>query len=303
MHSQSIPLARLAVGLGQGVALWYLQRAFDAETWPATDAFVFAPLLTVATLVPLIVVAGLGHMRPRTLAVWTVVASVICAGLAVYDIFRDPNGVMRAFQNVPGPALWLALIGVLFISHALIVSSDADRKLVADYSRHFDVSWKLAVQLALAAGFVAVCLGVLWLGAELFLLLRIEVFADLIKRRWFWIPVTTLVLSYALHTMDVRAGMVRGTRTLALTLLAWLLPVMALITVGFLAALPFTGLQPLWDTRHGRARLRIAAGVWGCISNSAYQDGQPQEQAARVVRYAGTADAIELVPLVALSVY
>src|SRR5215831_21122763 len=96
MHSQSIPLARLAVGLGQGVALWYLQRTFDAESWPATDAFVFAPLLTVATLVPIIVVAGLGHMRPRTLAVWTVVASVICAGLAVCDIFRDPIGAMRA---------------------------------------------------------------------------------------------------------------------------------------------------------------------------------------------------------------
>jgi hypothetical protein len=157
--------------------------------------------------------------------------------------------------------------------------------------------------LALAAGFVAVFWGVLWLGAELFRLIRIEVFADLIKRRWFWIPVTTLLLSYALHTTDVRAGLVRGTRTLALTLLSWLLPVMALITVGFLAALPFTGLQPLWDTRHATALLLIAAGVLVFLINAAYQDGQPQEQTARVVRYAGTAAAIALVPLVALAAY
>jgi hypothetical protein len=32
MQSQSIPSARLAVGLGQGVALWYLQRACDAAS-------------------------------------------------------------------------------------------------------------------------------------------------------------------------------------------------------------------------------------------------------------------------------
>jgi hypothetical protein len=254
-------------------------------------------------LVPIIVIAGLGNVRPRTLAVWTVVATALCAGLAVYDIFRDPTGSTATLRIVPSPALWLVLLVVLFISHSLIVSSDADRKLVTDYSRHFDVSWKLAVQLTLAACFVAVFWGVLWLGAELFRLIKIEFLADLIKRRWFWIPVTTLVFAYALHTTDIRAGLVRGTRTLALTLLAWLLPVMTLIAVAFLLALPFTGLAPLWDTRHATALLLIAAGVLVFLVNAAYQDGQLQEQAARVVRYAGTAAAIALVPLVALAAY
>jgi hypothetical protein len=303
MPSRSIAFARLAVGIGQGVALWYLQRAFDAQSWPATDGFVFAPLMAIAILLPIIVVTGLGNLRSGTLAVWTVAATVLCAGLAVYDIFRDPTGGGTTLRILPGPELWLVLIVMLFIGNALIVSGDADRRLITDYSRHFDVSWKLAVQLTLAAAFVGVFWGVLWLGAELFRLIKIEFLAELIQRRWFWIPVTTLVLTYALHTTDVRAGLVRGTRTLALTLLAWLLPVMTLLTVAFLVALPFTGLQPLWDTRHATALLLIAAGVLVFLLNAAYQDGQLQEQAARVVRYAGTAAAITLVPLVALAAY
>src|SRR5262249_24598394 len=208
------------------------------------DALVFAPLLAVAMLVPIVVLVGLGNLRPRTLVPWAVVAAALCAGLAFHDLFRDPV----AWRIAPSARLWLALVAVLFITHSLIQAGDADRKWLAGYPRYFDVSWTLAVQLVLAACLVGVFWGVLWLGAELFRLIKIEFLADLIGRRWFWIPITALVFAYAIHLTDLRAGLVRGTRALSLTLLSWLLPVLTVLTVAFLLALPFTGLEPLWNT-------------------------------------------------------
>src|ERR1700741_2914802 len=259
MAFQLTALARIAIGLMQGVALYLLQQAFEAKTWPATDGITFAPLLVVAILVPTIVVAGLGNMRLRTLAAWTAVATAVCAGLAMYNIFRDPTAGSAIQRVTPTPTLWLYLAAGLFITHSLIASGDADRKFIASYSRYFDVSWKQGVQLTLALCFVALFWAMLWLGAELFRLINIEFLADLIGRRWFSIPTTTLAFTCALHITDIRAGLVRGTRTLSLSLLSWLLPVMTLITVVFLSCVPFNGLEPLWSTQRAPVILLAAA--------------------------------------------
>ncbi len=303
MILQSMTFVRVAIGLVQGVSLYLLQRAVEAKTWPATDGLIFAPLLAVAVFVPIILVAGLGNMRPRTLAVWATGATVLCAGLAAYNIFRDPTGGAAITRITPTAHLWFALATILFILHSLITSGEAERKFVASYSRYFDVSWKQGVQLALAALFLAVFWGMLWLGAELFRLINIEFLADLIKRRWFSLPVTTLVFSYALHVTDMRAGLIRGTRALSLSLLSWLLPVMTLITVAFLLALPFTGLEPLWSTRRATGILLAAAAALIFLINDAYQDGDVENPVAAIVRHAGTLAAVALVPVVALAAY
>jgi Domain of unknown function (DUF4153) len=303
MTLQSTALARVAVGLMQGIALYLLQQALESKAWPATDGLIFAPLLMVAMFVPIIVVVGLGNMRLGTLAAWTAVATAVCAGLAMYNVFRDPTGGAAILRVGPTPTVWLCLAAGLFITHSLIASSDADRKFIASYSRYFDVSWKQGVQLVLAVCFVALFWAMLWLGAELFRLIKIEFLADLIKRRWFWIPVTALAFTYALHITDVRAGLVRGTRTLTLSLLSWLLPIMTLITVAFLLALLFTGLEPLWSTRRATAILLAAAGALIFLINDAYQDGDLQDTVAGIVRHSGTVAALALVPVVVLAAY
>jgi Domain of unknown function (DUF4153) len=261
----------------------------------------FAPLLVVAILVPTVVVAGLGNMRLRTLAAWTAVATAVCAGLAMYNIFRDPTGGSAIQRVTPTPTLWLYLAAGLFITHSLIASGDADRKFIASYSRYFDVSWKQGVQLTLALCFVALFWAMLWLGAELFRLINIEFLADLIERRWFSIPTTALAFTCALHITDIRAGLVRGTRTLSLSLLSWLLPVMTLITVAFLSVLPFNGLEPLWSTQRATVILLAAAAALVFLINDAYQGGDVQDTLPEIVRYSGRAAALALVPVVALA--
>jgi len=229
------------------------------------------------------------------------------AALGAYDIFHDPvGGGISAAQpprNMPSPPLWLAVAAGLFIAHALVVSGDADRAYIARYPRYFDVAWKHAVQAVLAVAFVGTMWAVLALGAALFELIKIDFLAELLKKRWFSIPVSTLAFTLAIHLTDVHAGVVRGVRTLKLTLLSWLLPLITLITVGFLAALLFTGLDPLWSTRRATSLVLLTAAALILLLNAAYQDGEPEHRVASVLHYVGIAAAVALTPLVAIAAY
>jgi hypothetical protein len=309
-----LPSARVGVGLLQGLALLALWEAAEQKTWPATEPFLFAPLLTVAVFIPPLLISGLGNLRPRTLFVWAAVAVILCAGLAIYDIYRDPILSGNSFQLVfpangsierisPSWVLWLSLAAILFIVHTLIVSAEADGRLRASYPTHFDVSWKQGVQFVLAVVFVGVFWALLFLGAELFRLIKIEFLAELIRRRVFWIPVTALAFSSALHVTDVRVNLVQGARTLTLILLSWLLPLMAVIGAAFIVALLFTGLEPLWGTRRAAGILLTAAAALVFLINAAYQDGRPEHRAAAVLRYASVLAAAVLLVLVTLAAY
>jgi len=311
MH-RSFGITRAAIGLAQGIVLYFLDAAFEAKTWPATDALVFAPLVLVSVFVPTVAVAAIGNLRPRNFAIWTVAATVILAGLGAYDILRDPGGAVDIFQallngtrprGVPSITLWLIVPVGLFIAQALIVSGDADRKFMAGYGRYFDIAWKHGVQIVLAALFLGAFWLLLWLGAAIFKLINIDVLAELIAKRWFALPASTFVIACAILITDVQAGIVRGVRTLTLTLLSWLMPLMAAMTVAFLAALVFTGLEPLLSTRRATAVLLFAGAALVLLLNAAYQDGPGEQQVARILRYAGTATAVALTPLVAIAAY
>src|ERR1700733_2824870 len=305
-------ISPLAVGLLQGLALYLLYSAADAKSGPATDGLVFAPLLFVSLFIPLIVSVSVGSVRTGTLIVWAAIAALIVAGFAWYDIWHDmPLQWIESGRDKPGWAphiipsfgvLFFAMVG-LFIGQSLITGVDAEHRVIASYPAHFDVAWKLAVQLVLTVAFVGVFWGLLELGSELFALINIQFFAKLIVHDWFAIPVTALATAAAIHLTDVRAALVRGARTLVLVLLAWLLPLMVVIIGGFLASLIFTGLEPLWNTRYAAGYLLTASAVLVILINATYQDGHAERQAPRILRYAGSIASLTLMPLAIISGY
>lgn len=307
--SQSLGRVRLIVGLGQGLALYLLYRAGNVHAWPATNPLVFAPLALIAFFVPLIAIEGLGAMRRRTLILWIAAAVIVLAGLGVYDRWRlwladypsSSNGVPG--EDLPSFALFLFAGAGLFIAHTLIAAGDAERKFIARYETYFDTAWKLGLQLALAVAFVAVFWGVLELGAALFGLIDLHFLAKLLEYAWFYIPATTLAVAAALHLTDVRAKLVAGIRSVALVLLSWLLPLMALLAVGFLASLLFVGFEPLWKTRAATALLLTSAAALVVLINAAWQNGAPEHTPPFILRIGGTAAAFALVPLVAIAAY
>jgi hypothetical protein len=307
MPVQSLALSRVLVGLVQGFALYWLYEAASAKTWPATDGPLFASLQAVAIFVPLMVVGGLGNLRPRSLAIWAVGAVILCAGIAAYNILRlGPAGYAVSygiFPYAPTMPVWLCLGIIMFIVDSLIVAGEADHKFIASYPRYFDISWKHGVQFVLAILFVGAFWLLLWLGSDLFNLIKLHFLAELIRKPWFSVPATTAAIAYAIHVTDIRANLVNGARVLKLTLLSWLLPLMTAFAIIFLLALPFAGLEPLWSTRRATSILLWSVAALIFLINAAYQDGDSETPAAAVLRQARWLAAIAIVPLTVLAGY
>jgi len=178
-----------------------------------------------------------------------------------------------------------------------------DGRRIAAYPTYFDTAWKLGVQLAFSGLFTGITWLVLALGSQLFELVKLDFLTRLMRESWFAIPVTAFAFACAMHLTDVRPAIVRGIRSLLLVLLSWLLPVAVLLIGGFLATLPFTGLAPLWSTKHAASVLLCAAAACVVLVNVAWQQGEDERAVARVVRVAARIAALLLAPLVLIAVY
>ncbi|HTC83131.1 MAG TPA: DUF4153 domain-containing protein [Rhizomicrobium sp.] len=308
-QGQRLFTARLVIGLAQGLALYLLYSAYDAKVWPATVGPLFAPLLLVWLFIPTLLIGALGEMPWRKAAAWAGIALIAIAVLAFFDNWsawpQDWRYGSTAPQPhiIPSPQLFVFGGAGLFIAHALVVGANIDHRMRANYPTHFDVAWKMAVQLVLGAGFVGAFWLLLWLGAGLFALIKLDFFRRLIQHEWFAIPVTAMAAAGALHLTDIRPALVRGARTLALTLLSWLLPLITLIVSGFLVSLPFTGLAPLWSFGHASALLLVAAAALIILINAAYQDGDAERLPPQILRWSGSLAAILPLPLSLIAAY
>jgi hypothetical protein len=206
----------------------------------------------------------------------------------------------RAIDGL-GPQTFLAIAALVFIGHHLVQPADMERRRIARYPTYFDVTWKHGVQAVLSLGFTGAFWLLLFLASALFKLIGVDAIEKLIQHEWFAFPATAVMFAAAVQLTDVRANLVRGVRTVALTLLAWLLPLMALIAAAFLLTLPFTGLEPLWKTKSATAILLVADAFLILLANAAYQDGT--EKTAVVLKWAARLAGVLLVPITVLAAY
>ncbi len=301
---------RLATGLLQGAILYFLYWSIKNTGWPVANMYFFAPLVIIFLFVPALFVSSLGHLEKRRIAIWMCAAVAICIGLTAYDIWRSafvPSDRFFFGGKTAGytPSGWLLffLPAGFYIAHALVLAGANDNRRIAGYPSYFEAAWKLIIQIAFSLLFVGVLWLILWLGAMLFMLVKLDFLRELLQRSWFCVIVTTFSFSTALHVTDVRPGIVRGIRSLLLVLMSWLLPVTTLIVGGFLASLPFAGLEPLWATRHATSVLLGATATLVLLINAAFQSGELDKQVARVLRIVARLACILLLPMTLIAIY
>jgi hypothetical protein len=301
---RAVGLARLAIGLVQGVLLYWLLQAGEGETarWPATQPTLYAPLVLVVLYLPVVLLAGVGRLRLVSLAIWSLMAA---AGLALIAWHSAASRAVGSDDGLGEAAIFpfAAAAVALFIGHHLVVPADRERRLIAAYPTYFDVAWMAGVQLALSLGFAGAFWLLLFLGAALFNVIGLSFLGDLIEKGWFSFPLTGLAFATAVQLTDVRDGLIRGVRTVALMLLSWLLLVLTVLVGGFLAALPFTGLEGLWATRSATALVLAAAGGLIILINAAYQDGRADNLPPAALRIAARVASVLLTPLIAIAAW
>ena len=290
-------ITRLAVGLIQG-ALFYWTADFRADKpqfgvsgadWPH---FIQAAW-TFALLAPLPLLFGLGNLPVLRLAIWSLAAA---AGL----VFVGAVAPAPVWTGAPPVVtVWVFSLIVIYIVHEFIQAAHDDRRPVARFETYFDVAWRHGFQAVLALIFIGAFWIVLWLGAWLFNLIGVEAFEKLIGSDEFYYPASSAAFALALHWTDAGSGMTRGARAIGLALLSWLAILLTLILTAFLAALPFTGLEPLWDTRRATVLLLNAAATMILLINAAFQAGEPPE--SRLIRAVVRFSALPLLGIVGLA--
>ena len=310
MVTSKVGRQRLAVGFLQGVILYFLYHASKSNAWPSTEQFLFAPLLLVSLFVPVLFISSLGHLDPRRTAFWLLLSLMIIGGLGFYDVWRNdmayaflPAGGGSEKTRFPSPLLFVFLSAGYFIAHSLVLSAAQDHTRIAKYSTHFEIAWKLMIQLAFSVMFVGALWAALWLGSALFMLVKLNFLKQLLEQSWFAIPVTVFAFACAMHITDVRPAIVHGIRSLLLVLLSWVLPITTLIVVGFLASLLVTGLQPLWATKSATAVLLGAAATLVVLINAAFQNGEIGAGLPRVIRLSAKLAALSLLPIAGIAIY
>ena len=143
----------------------------------------------------------------------------------------------------------------------------------APYPELFEHAWQNALTLALALLFTGICWMVLQLWAGLFALVDVHFFRDLFREDAFVHLATGAMFGLGVLIGRTRQRAIRVARQIVFAIFKGLLPLLAFIALLFMASLPFTGLQPLWETRSAAALLASVAALLVLFLNAVYQDG------------------------------
>ena len=255
------------VGFLQGTVLWMAQGHWPKEIAAQTPWVT----LVVATIVfgLCFELAWTGRHRLRLLLL-SVLTAALFALLARWvwgqDMVGDSSDAFRiASFLLAGPA-------TLYVFGPYLQCLQEQGNLRITYDRLFAHSWNNFFIAALAAFFVGVFWGLLSLWAALFAMIKIDLFKQLFYSAPFaWMSIfTAFGVGVALIRENDR--IILALRNVVLSLCHFLLPLLAGITLLFLASLPFTGLGPLWATKMASALLLSLAGVVILFVNGVVQD-------------------------------
>lgn len=260
----------LLISLAQGFALFLLWRAGENQVWPSQTQVANFPLWTIAVALPLLLLLGLEDRNERKTAMFVGLFSALLALLGVYIGWQvtplgefPPDSIIATFIL---PLILGCFLALLFLRPAVLGRAP-------DYAEVFSDSWRNALVAGLSWALTLGVFGILMLWGELFRVIGIEFFIDLFTEDWFLFPVLSVVVGLGIFIFRGKANVIAGITSLLQGLMWLLLPLVVTVTVLFLGALPFTGLDPLWDTDNGTALL-MALNLFALFAlNAVYQHG------------------------------
>ena len=260
----------LLISLLQGLALFLLWRAAENQVWPSQTPAVNFPLWTIAVTLPLFLLLGLEDRNERKTAI---VVGSFCALLALLGVYIGWQ--VTPFGEFPPDSIIATYVLPLLLGCflALLFLRPIVHGRTPDYAEIFTDSWRNALVAALSWALTLGVFGILMLWGELFRVIGIEFFFELFTEDWFLFPVLAVVVGLGIFIFRGLANVIGGITSLLQGLMWLLLPLVLTVTVLFLAALPFTGLEPLWDTGNGTALL-MALNLFALFGlNAVYQRG------------------------------
>ena len=281
-------LLMLGLSLAQGLALLWLWRAGMSGAWPSQTPALNFPLWAVAIVWPGMALLSVDarHLG-RTLGMASAFTAVVALLAAYLGWQASPFGAFFLFSLL-GYAVASLLLACF---KALLYLQPWAARQKATYDVLFALSWRNFLVLTLAALAMTIFYAVLLLWGLLFSAIDIAFFEDLFAKDWFLFPVLTVAFGFGIHIFRRLVHLIDGIAGLLEGLLRLLLPLAVGVQVVFLAALPFTGLAPLWETGNGTLLLLCLNGLVLFAINAVYQTGcdRPYPAIVHRVLYVGIA--------------
>ena len=271
-ESSTLPrIPMLGIAFLQGICLFALYRAVESDSWPSESPLWAYPLWTLVLALPLLLLLSID--RRNYVAVGKLVAGfgAVLALLAVYT----------GWQAEPYDAFAVESLTIAFIFSialacfkALMYLQQRANEVPLTYQVLFTNSWRNFLVGALSALFTLIFWLILMLWAQLFKVIEIEFFLDLFDEDWFIIPALSVAFGLGISLFRDLTPVIDNITKLLHWLIKLLFPLVLIVAIVFLAALPFVGLNVLWSTGQGTALLLWLLAVLLFFMNAVYQDGR-----------------------------
>ncbi|MDU9402059.1 DUF4153 domain-containing protein [Pseudomonas sp. zfem004] len=198
---------------------------------------------------------------------WLVLGlTLLISGISGWVFSAEPNGWLQM--------TWcLAAVVLGYIGTAFILAWPTGEGLRLRYEDLFRHAWNNVFILFLAQMLTGLFWQLLWLCALLFSMLGIPQVKDVVESPVFLWLVLPVVFSLGMRMGRENEKVIGLLRGILLTLCRFLLPLGALITLLFTLTLPFTGLQPVWDTGYSTTLLLALAIITLFLVNGVFQEG------------------------------
>lgn len=239
-------LGWILLALAQGIMLYALYLSTTEAVWPATDLRWLYGLYAVALGLPGFFYLGLERWRDRR-NLWPLLGLTPVLFWVGAHIGWQDSGELGAAASL---ALVVFILALFFRCWCL---GPDDTGRVFRFERMLALSWQQCLVLALLGLFLLVFWLLLMLCAALFNAVGVSWVESLFEEAWFIHPVSALIGGWGLALIRERVTLLAAIRSVCDGLIRALLPLAALIHVLFLAALPFVGLEQVWQTGHASA--------------------------------------------------
>jgi hypothetical protein len=282
------PLRPVLLGVLGALACLAIQQIGDAAPLGAAQRALMAAIATGAL--------AFGFTAERLRLAWAVIFAVAVAVV---------TGLVMWWSGAPDGNVWWAggwndasLFAAIAIAAPLFQTARDEGQARFPYHHVHAHVWTNIVLWCASWAFVGVTLALSWLLAALFELIGIDLLTKLLGKDWFEALLIGGAFGAALGLFREREAVVRTLRRVVTAVLSVLAPVLGVGLLLFLLALPFTGLNALWEATKATTPILLtcAFGAW-VLANTVIGDGAEDEAANPVLRWGAIALGVVVLPL------
>ncbi len=262
----------VTLGVIQGLMLLLSHQLIKHDIL-SSDLVWLLPWLAVAVGVPTALQLVITDGRDHRVWIFGLVLAGVLAFTGVYTGWSAYPGDASSKDTVVVPYVLTMFCG-WYVLLAFIQAYFKTSRILPPYPDLFDFAWNNIIILIIAQVFTGIFWGLLVLWAALFKVIGITFFDHIFYNAYFAYPVLATVFAFAIYVGRTQVHAVVTVRRIILAIFKGLLPLLAIIIVLFLAALPFMGLKPLWATGTATSLMLTLQIFLAIFLNAVYQDGR-----------------------------